>query len=67
MEANKEKKKTKVEVAKEKKKIEAKTIAWKKIKDRVAKNVEISLQKNRLVYAKRHFLTTLLQKRSNKR
>ena len=44
-EAAKAKKRGKAEAAKEKKRVEAKVMAWKKIKNRVAKNVEIFLHK----------------------
>ncbi len=44
-EVTKKKKRAKAEAAKEKKRIEAKAIIRKKIEDRVAKNVETSLQK----------------------
>lgn len=67
IEAAKKKKKVKIKVTKKKKKIKVKVIVWKKIKDRASKNVETFLQKNRLVNAKWHYPTTLLQKKSNKK
>lgn len=56
----KKKKKAKIKVVKEKKTIEAKTMTWKKIEDKTAKSVKISLQKNRLVNVERYYSTTPL-------
>lgn len=41
----KKKKKTKVEITKKKKRIEAKVMAWKKIEDKITRNIRMFLEK----------------------
>lgn len=66
MEATKKKKKVEVEVAKERKRVEAKALARKKIDDKAIKDIEAALEKAQISKCKAALSAfNLLLKRSN--